>query len=140
MAPRLPDAGLLVLQPAKREISRFPNKERLHMPGSTTTPGQPYARNSAYGRLAFRVVERVGAQKIPVFAAQWLACALPYRRFACLLTKVSARLGVDADRYSLIAVDFHHLLLAGFSGAPTIWMGKQNQRATSRATIFRARS
>jgi hypothetical protein len=37
-------------------------------------------------------------------------------------------------------VDFHHLLLAGFSGAPTIWMGKQNQRATSRATIFRARS
>ena len=92
------------------------------MPGSSTTPGRPYARDSAYDHVAFRVVERVGAQKIPVFAAQWLACAHPYRRFACLLTKVSARLGADAGRYSFIAVDLHHLLLAGFTGAPTIRM------------------
>ncbi len=94
------------------------------MPGSSTTPGHPYARDGAYGHVAFRVVERVGAQKIPVFAAQWLACAHPYRRFARLLTKVGARLGADAGRYSFIAVDLHHLLLAGFTGAPTIRMGK----------------
>jgi hypothetical protein len=24
-------------------------------------------------------------------------------------------------------VDFHHLLLAGFSGAPTIWMGTRRR-------------
>ena len=49
------------------------------------------------------------------FAAQWLAYALPYRRFAVTLTGASARLGADADRYSFTVVDFHHLLLAGLT-------------------------
>ena len=49
------------------------------------------------------------------FAAQWLAYVLPCRRFAATLTGASARLGADADRYSFTVVDFHHLLLAGFS-------------------------
>ena len=39
-------------------------------------------------------------------------CA-PCRRFAPALTDDSARLGADVDRYSFIAVDLHHLLLAG---------------------------
>ena len=43
---------------------------------------------------------------------QWLAYAIPYRRFADTLTDACARLGANADRYSFIAVDFHHLLLA----------------------------
>ena len=47
------------------------------------------------------------------FAAQWLAYVFPYRRFACALADADARLGADADRYSFIAADFHHLLLAG---------------------------
>jgi len=47
------------------------------------------------------------------FAAQWLAYALPCRRFAHVLANIDARLGADVDRYSFIAVDFHHLLLAG---------------------------
>ena len=51
---------------------------------------------------------------IQVFAAQWLAYALPYRRFAGTLAGADARLGADADRYSFIVVDLHHLLLAGF--------------------------
>ena len=46
-------------------------------------------------------------------AAQWLAYALPYRRFAGVLTDANARLGADVDRYSFIVVDLHHLLLAG---------------------------
>jgi hypothetical protein len=49
-----------------------------------------------------------------VFAAQWLAYALPYRRFADTLMDASARLGADVDRCSFIAVDLHHLLFAGF--------------------------
>src|SRR5262249_33469625 len=40
-APRLPDAGQSgAPQLARREISRFPSKELLHMPGSSTTPGR----------------------------------------------------------------------------------------------------
>jgi len=42
-----------------------------------------------------------------------LACTYPCRRFADVLTDACARLGADVDRYSFIAVDFHHLLLAG---------------------------
>jgi hypothetical protein len=48
------------------------------------------------------------------FAAQWLAYARPCRRFAGTLADANARLGADADRYSFIAVDLHHLLPAGF--------------------------
>ena len=44
----------------------------------------------------------------------WLAYTLPCRRFADILADACARLGADADRYSFIAVDLHHLLLAGF--------------------------
>lgn len=42
---------------------------------------------------------------------------VPYRRFAVALAGDRARLGVDADRYSLIVSDLHRLLLAGLSGA-----------------------
>ena len=49
-----------------------------------------------------------------VFAAQWLAYALPCRRFADTLTDARARLGADVDRCSFIVVDLHHLLFAGF--------------------------
>jgi hypothetical protein len=40
-----------------------------------------------------------------------LACT--FRRFADILTDACARLGADVVRYSFIAVDLHHLLLAG---------------------------
>ena len=39
---------------------------------------------------------------------------LPCRRFAVILADANARLGANADCYSFIAVDFHHLLFAGF--------------------------
>ena len=50
---------------------------------------------------------------IDSFAAQWLACMHPCRRFAPGLAADDARLGADVVRYSFIAVDLHHLLLAG---------------------------
>jgi hypothetical protein len=49
-----------------------------------------------------------------VFAAPWLAYALPCRRFADTLADANARLGADVDRYSFIVADLHPLLLAGF--------------------------
>ena len=45
--------------------------------------------------------------------AQWLAYALPYRRFVDVLASGNARLGADVVRYAFIVSDFHRLLLAG---------------------------
>ena len=83
------------------------------MPGSPTTPGRPGARADAPVRVAFRVANASAPGTIDSFAAQWLACALPCRRFAGALADADARLGADVDRYSFIVVDLHHLLLAG---------------------------
>ena len=87
------------------EISRFPHKERPYMPGSQTTPGPTGARSSAPADFAFRQAND--------FAAQWLAYTLPYRRFAVVLAGNCARIGDDVGCYSFIAVDFHHIPLAG---------------------------
>lgn len=83
------------------------------MPGSPTTPGRAGARDCAPARVTFRPVNGVGARDNLTFAAQWLAYALPCRRFADALTGGSARLGADVDRYSFIVSDLHRLLLAG---------------------------
>src|SRR5271166_1416341 len=103
---------------AKPETSRFPYKELPHMPGSSTTPGWAAARTNAPVHVAFRDSDHVGARYFQAFAAQWLAYALPYRRFDTALADCVARLRADAVCYSFIVADFHHLLLAGFAGAP----------------------
>src|SRR4051812_4863291 len=82
------------------------------MPGSWTSPDRPRARASAPVRVAFHGGKRVGVQDYKTFAAQWLACTLPCRRFADTLAGTAARLGADVVRSSFIAVDSHHLLLA----------------------------
>jgi hypothetical protein len=83
------------------------------MPGSLTTPRNHRARDTARGPVAFRSTHSVGFSGRISFVAQWLAYALPCRRFAPALTDGNARLGADVGRYSFIAVDLHHLLLAG---------------------------
>src|SRR5436190_2884493 len=80
-----------------REISRFPRKERLHMPGSSTTPGRSDLAMVRPKRVAFRTRNGVGTRGL-AFAAQWLAYALPYRRFVAVLADANARLGADVDR------------------------------------------
>ena len=103
----------LGLRVVKLEISRFPCKERPYMPGSTTTPGVEALAMTRPIRVAFRMLERRRHPEKITFAAQWLAYTLPCRRFADILADAYARLGADVDRYSFIAMDFHHLLLAG---------------------------
>src|SRR5262249_45796253 len=111
--PRLPDAGQSgAPRSARRGISRFPSKELLHMPGSSTTPGRSDLAMVRPKRVAFRARNSVGARGL-AFAAPWLAYALPYRRFVGVLTDANAQLGADVDRYTFIVVDLHHLLLAG---------------------------
>jgi hypothetical protein len=113
-APRLPDANQDSLLPlVRRGISRFPRNELLHMPGSSTTSGRPGTCVAVPVRVAFRLRNGVGAQGMNLYEAQWLAYALPYRRFAAALTDCNARLGADVDRYSLIVSELHRLLVAG---------------------------
>jgi len=90
---------------AKPETSRFPYKE---------LPGWAGARNNASVHVAFRETDNVGTRNFQAFAAQWLAYALPYRRFDGTLADAAARLGADVVCYSFIAADFHPLLFAGF--------------------------
>jgi hypothetical protein len=75
---------------ADHEISRFPSKERAHMPVSQTTLGRLGARVIAPIRVAFRQRNNVGTQDEGTFAAQWLAYALPCQRFADVLTGICA--------------------------------------------------
>jgi len=83
------------------------------MPGSPTAPSRTGTRFDAPVRIAFRQENSVGTRDEPTFAAQWLAYAIPCRRFASILADVDARLGADVVCYAFIAVDLHHLLLAG---------------------------
>lgn len=77
-------------------------------------------------RVAFRGEKRVGAQGHLLFRwAQWLACALPCRRFAAAREGGDARLGADVDRYSFIVMDFHHLLLFRSPGALSHKVGRR---------------
>ena len=75
------------------------------MPGSSTTPGRSDLAMVRPKRVAFRTRNGVGTRGL-AFAAQWLAYALPYRRFVAVLADANARLGADVDRYSFIVVDF----------------------------------
>lgn len=114
MAPHLPAADQdRIASLAGHETSRFPGRERPHMPGSPTTPGRPGTRARAPVRVAFRDLKRVGTRDSTSFAAQWLACALPCRRFAVTLAGANARLGAEVARYAFLVVDLHPLLPAG---------------------------
>ena len=83
------------------------------MPGSPTTPGRPGTRARAPVRVAFRDLKRVGTRDSTSFAAQWLAYALPCRRFAVTLAGANARLGAEVVRYAVPRGGLAPLLLAG---------------------------
>src|SRR5215470_10275437 len=107
------------------------------MPGSTTTPGHTGTRAAAPICIAFQQSNGVGSRDKQSFEAQWLAYALPCRRFARTLAGACARLGADAVRYSFIVADFHHLLLAGFTGAPARVLNLRRRGSNLAATNVR---
>src|ERR1700751_4764745 len=65
-----------------REISRFPRKERLHMPGSLTTPGRLGARDDAPRRVAFHDLHGVGTQNRKLSRLNGWPMRSPCQRFA----------------------------------------------------------
>jgi hypothetical protein len=68
------------------------------MPGSQTTRDRADTCDGASVRGAFRQTYGVGVPENITYAAQWLACTLPCRRFTLTLADAGARLGADADR------------------------------------------
>ena len=109
------------------------------MPGSLTTPGRMGTRAIVLMRVAFHNCNSVSTRNQKSYAAQWLAYALPYRRFACTLAGTYARLGADVVRYSFIVVDSHHLLLAGVTGALSNWhKGDALQRCSENVRCLRS--
>ena len=97
------------------------------MPGSATALGRAGARNSAPARVAFRQQNDVGTQKKADFAAQWLAYAIPYRRFAEVLADNCARLGADVVCYSFTVADFSPPTPCRSPGA--LWNRPRRKRA-----------
>ena len=71
------------------EISRFPGERLLRMPGPTTTRGRLVSRDHDTDHLAFCWTENISAPNLS-YAAQYLAYALPYQRFASSLTTARA--------------------------------------------------
>jgi hypothetical protein len=59
------------------------------MPGSQTTWGRAGARAHAPAHVAFCLFESISTPEA-IFAAQWLAYALPCQRFAHVLTAMRA--------------------------------------------------
>ena len=91
------------------------------MPGSLTTRSQTASRDGETARVAFGVRHTLGAPDGITIAAQWLAYAHPYRRFASVLADQRARLGADVGRYSFIVEDLHLLSPAGLPAHACIY-------------------
>jgi hypothetical protein len=75
-----PPAFPTTSRPRLAEISRFPCKRLLRMPGSTTTPGRLVSRDINTGHVAFCRMENIGTPNLS-HAAQYLGCARPCERF-----------------------------------------------------------
>ena len=83
------------------------------MPGSATSPGQTETCEVASARVAFRRDKSVGARNDYLSRLNGWPMPSPADASPRTSRPEHARLGVDADRYSFIAADFHRLLLAG---------------------------
>jgi hypothetical protein len=101
------------------------------MPGSLTTRSQTASRDGETARVAFGVRHTLGAPDGITIAAQWLAYAHPYRRFASVLADRRARLGADVGRYSFIAEDLHLLSPTGLPAHARIIHERGTVTATS---------
>jgi hypothetical protein len=82
--PAFPTTSRPRLAGTAMEISRFPCKRLLRMPGSTTTRGRHVSRDIDTGRVAFCGTENISTPNLS-YAAQYLACALPCERFTSAL-------------------------------------------------------
>ncbi len=115
LAPPLADRFVLGVAPIDYGpvLLRIPFGFRLATDTLSSEARRAVASGPSCVFPAFHQRNGVGTQIDVAFAAQWLAYAIPYRRFAYALAVADARLGADVVCYSFIVVDLHHLLLAG---------------------------
>src|SRR5262245_61169647 len=92
-----------------------PTRGASVMPGSQTTPSSAGNRNIATADFAFRQVNHVGTRIYTVSRLNGWPIRSPTDASPDVLTDACARIRGDVDSYSFIALDFHHILLAGFS-------------------------
>ena len=83
------------------------------MPGSSTTPGRPGARDSAPARVAFRYRTASAPGMSHLSRLNGWPVRSPVNASPTPSRSDCARLGADVVRYSFIVMDLHHLLLAG---------------------------
>src|SRR3984957_19400215 len=116
--PDFPTTSQPRLAGTAMEISRFPCKRLLRMPGSTTTRGRHVSRDIDTRRVAFCGTENISTPNLS-YPAQYLACSLPCERFTSALAGARASLGAGAVRYSFTVTDFHRLPFAGLPAHPS---------------------
>ena len=88
------------------------------MPGSQTTPNRTDTRFIASVRVAFHVKDRVGVRDRNHFRGSMAGLCVP---LSTLRRRPRGRLRMTRGHCGsllLQCADFHHLLLAGFAGAP----------------------
>jgi hypothetical protein len=96
------------------EISRFPCKRLLRMPGSTTTRGRHVSRDVDTRRVAFCGTENISTPNLS-YAAQYLACALPCERFTSALADNPC---ITRGRYGSLHLHRDGLPPSTFCGLP----------------------
>src|SRR6266566_5298207 len=121
---RLRDSQPAALPIVSRNLQPARSPRRAH-PGSTAKrsqqPLRPNPIKLAIGapvRMAFHIRNCVGTRDDRSFAVQWLACALPCRRFAGALADVCARLGADVDRSGRIEARIGLRMMPTFPRSP----------------------
>ena len=85
--PAFPTTSRPRLAGTAMEISRFPCKRLLRMPGSTTTRGRHVSCDIDTRRVAFCGTENISTPNLS-YAALYLACALPCERFTSALAGI----------------------------------------------------
>jgi len=111
------------------EISRFPCKRLLRMPGSTTTRGRHVSRDIDTGRVAFCGTENISTPNLS-YAAQYLACTLPCERFTSALADNPC---ITRGRYGSLHLHRDGLPPSTFCrspGAPVHSINKRHQNAS----------
>src|SRR5271166_2008513 len=92
---------------AVAELSRFPCRRCMYMPGSQTTRGGSNPRAIGFAPVAFCCHDGIGTPDCIAFAAHNLACTHPCQRFAGNLTAPTHVSGPVWDATPFTVMDSH---------------------------------
>jgi hypothetical protein len=103
---------------ANSELSRLPDKERIHMPAPTTTQSWVRTRDSARIHIAFRPFQQRRRSELFTFRGSISRPVYAPTDASPPISRPTAHgLGSIWFARPCIVEDFHFVFLAGFSGA-----------------------